>query len=95
MIKAPLPFYSSCYYFVLVAVTPKDKKKTSNLIIVGDLMQHQGQIDAARTPSGLRLFSFCFKLVKDEIDSADIVIGNLEVTLGGKPTKVIRSSVPG
>lgn len=54
------------------------------LIFAGDLMQHQGQIDAARTTRGFD-YSDCFKYVKEEISKADIAIGNLEVTLGGKP----------
>lgn len=54
------------------------------LLFVGDLMQHKGQIDAAKTPAGYD-YSDCFKYVKNEISKADIAIGNLEVTLGGKP----------
>lgn len=61
---------------------PPPQKLT--LVFAGDLMQHQGQIDAARTPSGFD-YSHCFKYVKEEINKADIAIGNLEVTLAGKP----------
>ncbi|WP_071144920.1 CapA family protein [Bacteroides ihuae] len=56
------------------------------LLFAGDLMQHQGQIDAARTASGYD-YTTCFKFVKEEISKADVAIGNLEVTLGGKPYK--------
>lgn len=56
------------------------------LLFAGDLMQHQGQIDAARTGDGYD-YAACFKYVKEEISRADIAIGNLEVTLGGKPYK--------
>lgn len=55
------------------------------LLFVGDLMQHQAQIDAARTADGSYDYSDCFERVKEEISRADIAIGNLEVTLGGKP----------
>ena len=54
------------------------------LLFAGDLMQHQGQINAARTPAGYD-YSDCFKFVKEEISRADIAVANLEVTLGGKP----------
>lgn len=54
------------------------------LLFVGDLMQHADQIKAARTPTGYD-YTDCFKHVKEEISRADIAIGNLEVTLGGKP----------
>lgn len=57
------------------------------LLFVGDLMQHQAQIDAARTPQGTYDYSPCFSLVKTQIQAADIAVGNLEVTLGGRPYK--------
>lgn len=56
-----------------------------SLLFVGDLMQHQAQIDAARQPDGTYDYTHCFSLVKDDISRADLAIGNLEVTLGGKP----------
>ena len=54
------------------------------LLFVGDLMQHDAQIKAARTPDGYD-YSDCFKYVRQEISAADVAIANLEVTLGGKP----------
>lgn len=56
-----------------------------NILFVGDLMQHQAQIDAARQSDGNYDYSHCFSLVKERISRADIAIGNLEVTLGGAP----------
>ena len=55
-------------------------------------MQHQAQIDAARTPDGKYDYSSCFALVKEQISHADIAIGNLEVTLGGKPYRDRKST---
>lgn len=55
------------------------------LLFVGDLMQHSGQIEAARTADGEYDYRECFSLVKDLIAGADIAVGNLEVTLGGRP----------
>ena len=55
------------------------------LLFVGDLMQHQAQIDAAHRPDGSYDYSHCFSLVKERIENADLAIGNFEVTLGGKP----------
>lgn len=66
----------------LTADTVSTQKIT--LLFAGDLLQHQAQIDAARTANGYD-YTDCFKLVKEEISKADIAIGNLEVTLGGKP----------
>ena len=55
------------------------------LLFVGDLMQHQAQIDAARTSNDRYDYSPCFSLVKEQISKVDVAIANLEVTLGGKP----------
>jgi len=54
------------------------------LLFVGDLMQHDAQIRAASTPEGYD-YTECFIHVRQEISKADLAIGNLEVTLGGKP----------
>lgn len=60
------------------------QKQEITLLFAGDLMQHQAQIDAAKTASGFN-YAPCFVEVKDQISSADVAIGNLEVALGGKP----------
>ena len=65
------------------SILPAD---TLRLLFVGDLMQHQGQINAARTAKGYD-YSTCFEYVKEEINRADLAIANREVTLGGKPYK--------
>ena len=57
-------------------------------------MQHQAQIDAARTATGYDYTDY-FKLIKEEIGKADIAIGksggnpSVESPIGG-----IRPSVP-
>lgn len=65
---------------------PKDsvKQDTLTLLFAGDLMQHTGQIEAAQTKTGYDYSSY-FKYIKAEIKRHDFAIGNLEVTLGGKP----------
>lgn len=55
-----------------------------SLLFVGDLMQHQAQIDAAKHRNGYD-YDNCFQHVREEVSRADIAIGNLEVTLGGRP----------
>lgn len=64
--------------------SPVDSSRVT-LLFVGDLMQHQAQIDAARRSDGGYDYSHCFSLVSERIREADIAIGNLEVTLGGSP----------
>ena len=57
---------------------------TLSLLFVGDLMQHQSQIDAATRPGGFD-YSASFRHVAEEIGKADIAVANLECALGGKP----------
>ena len=58
---------------------------TLRIIFAGDLMQHRGQIDAARNADGTYSYDETFRYVKEKICSADIAIANFETTLGGKP----------
>ena len=55
------------------------------LLFAGDLMQHQAQIESARRPDGSFDYRPCFAPVRSLIEEADIAIGNLEVTLAGRP----------
>ena len=55
------------------------------LLFAGDMMQHQGQIDAARQLDGSYDYTPCFQYVKEEVSRADVAIANLEVTLAGRP----------
>lgn len=74
--------------FILLLLFPLctyGQGKQITFLFVGDLMQHQAQIDAARRADGSYTYSHCFSLVKEHISSADFSIGNLEVTLGGEP----------
>ena len=58
---------------------------TLSLLFVGDLMQHQAQINSARVGKDSYDYQDCFKYIAPELRKADLAIGNLEVTLGGKP----------
>lgn len=70
-----------CLLFFTLSLSAQDRL---SLLFVGDLMQHQAQIDAAKRVGGYD-YADCFKYVKKEISEADLAIANLEVTLGGKP----------
>lgn len=54
-----------------------------SLLFAGDAMQHQAQLDVAKTKNGYD-YSADFMHVQDQIKKADIAIVNLEVTLPGK-----------
>lgn len=56
-----------------------------SIFFAGDLMQHDAQIKAAKRKDGNYDYGNSFAYVKPYIRSADIAVGNLEVTLGGAP----------
>ncbi len=59
-----------------------------SLLFVGDIMQHDSNIAAAYNPvAGKYDYSACFEYVSPILRSADLAIGNLELTLAGKPYK--------
>ena len=65
---------------------PQDSDTKVTLLFIGDMMQHQGQINAAHQSDGSYVYH-CFDKVKPIIESADIAIANLEVTHAGPPFK--------
>src|SRR5688572_23483337 len=61
-----------------------------SLLFLGDIMQHDSQIKAAYNESTTGYtydYTSCFKFVKPYIESVDLAIGNLELTLAGPPFK--------
>jgi poly-gamma-glutamate capsule biosynthesis protein CapA/YwtB (metallophosphatase superfamily) len=59
-----------------------------SLLFVGDVMQHDSQIHAAYNAATKSFdYSGCFQFIKPYFESADLTIGNLEVTLAGPPYK--------
>ena len=58
------------------------------MLFVGDVMQHDGQIQAAyNKTTGTYEYDDGFKFVKPIVQQYDLRIANLEVTLAGKPFK--------
>ena len=57
------------------------------IAITGDIMQHESQIASAACASGGYDYTECFRHVAPYLREADFTIGNLELTLGGKPYK--------
>ncbi len=60
--------------------------KSIKLLFVGDIMGHGPQVKSAYDAT-TKTYNYnpCFKYVKPIIEDADLAIGNLEVTLPGKP----------
>lgn len=74
-----------CCLFSLVCVPlfAQDKLK---MVFVGDIMGHGPQIESAAIETNkLYDYSPCFRFVKPILEKADLAIGNLELTLPGKP----------
>ena len=55
------------------------------LVFAGDLMGHVPLHNAARQSDGSYDYSPYFQYIKDYIQSVDLAVVNLEVTLAGKP----------
>jgi poly-gamma-glutamate synthesis protein (capsule biosynthesis protein) len=69
------------------AVNAQDTTRIS-LLFVGDIMQHDSNIEAAFNPVTKKYdYSSCFEYVAPILRSADLTIGNLELTLAGSPYK--------
>ena len=61
--------------------TPEPKLRKARIVAVGDVMQHEEQLEAALTPDGRYDYSACFRYVEEYFSQADISIVNLETTL--------------
>lgn len=83
-IKLVLLIVSGC---IISSASAQDTTRIS-LLFLGDVMQHDSQIKAAYDLSAKQYdYTSCFQFVKPYIASADLAIGNLEVTLAGPPYK--------
>ena len=79
--------YLFAFFFITSSVCAQDTTRLS-MMFVGDIMQHDSQIAAAYdTLTKEYDYTTCFQYVKPYLDSADLTIGNLEVTLAGSPYK--------
>lgn len=54
----------------------------TELLFAGDIMQHQAQLDAARTSSGTYSYSHYYRHIKKTINEAEIAVANLETPIG-------------
>ena len=66
-------------------VRPLYLQDTVTIRFVGDIMMHTKQIETALRSNGMHDFSTYYRLMKDHLDGADLIAGNMEFTLGGEP----------
>ena len=64
---------------------PLFQRDTIKICILGDIMMHGKQIENTHRGGSEYDFSSFFSLIEEDIKSADIAVGNMEYTLGGKP----------
>jgi poly-gamma-glutamate synthesis protein (capsule biosynthesis protein) len=84
--------FSFLFYFLFISGSLAQKSLSNdsiarlNLLFVGDIMGHGPQIKSAEIVEDKRYdYLPCFKYVRPIIDQADLAVGNLELTLPGKP----------
>ena len=73
------------FLLVCFTLTLPGQPNDLRLIFAGDIMMHQSQINAAERKDGTYDFSPVFQYVSPLLKEADLAIGNLELTLPGKP----------
>lgn len=78
----------SVFFMVMLAQAGAQDTTRISLLFLGDIMQHDSQIQAAWKADTKRYdYSECFQFIKPFIREADLAIGNLELTLAGPPFK--------
>lgn len=81
-------FFTVLFVFSYSFYSQNEKENSVKLLFLGDIMGHGPQIDAAfNTNTKTYNYDSNFKFIQSTFSQADIVIGNLEVTLGTKPYK--------
>ena len=79
-------FSSFAAFFFLFPFILSAQTDTLRLLFTGDIMGHAPQIKSAEVvPNKKYDYTPCFKYVKPVLERADLAIGNLELTLPGKP----------
>lgn len=77
------------FLFLSVVFSPENgfsQTDTLRLIFAGDIMGHTPQIASAQVVKDKKYdYEPCFRYVKPILQQADLAIGNLELTLPGKP----------
>ncbi|TCO09633.1 CapA family protein [Natronoflexus pectinivorans] len=76
------------FLFILIVISFRAACQEATLLFFGDIMGHGAQIESAERDEG-RYYDYSenFKYIEPYFRSADVVVGNLEVTLAGKPYK--------
>lgn len=83
--KRIYPLAFSFFFFVAAWCQPGQELRLK-LLFAGDIMGHGSQIQSAEViRDSLYDYEPCFEFVEPYLEAADLAVGNLEVTLPGKP----------
>ena len=78
----------ACMLLASMLTVSAQNSRQLKLVFTGDIMGHDTQIESALAMGqGTYDYSSCFRYIEPYLSSADIAIGNLEVTLAGPPYK--------
>lgn len=69
----------------LSAIDGRAQADTLRLLFAGDIMGHAMQIKSAEVSPGVYNYRPCFRYISPILERADLAIGNLELTLPGRP----------
>jgi poly-gamma-glutamate synthesis protein (capsule biosynthesis protein) len=84
--KLKLFFYYPLLALWLLPCCLSAQTDTLRLLFAGDIMGHAPQIKSAEVAAGKKYdYSPCFRYINPLLEQADVAIGNLELTLPGKP----------
>lgn len=73
-------------FLIFVSAVLSAQTDTLRLLFAGDIMGHAPQIQSAEVVKHKKYnYAPCFQYLKPVLEQADIAIGNLELTLPGKP----------
>ncbi|XOV69210.1 MAG: CapA family protein [Fluviicola sp.] len=77
-----------CSYLLILSSAALAQDNETTFLFVGDVMQHDGQINAARNDVNDSYdYEDGWKFIRPIVNEYDIAVANLEVTLAGKPFK--------
>ncbi|NDW08382.1 CapA family protein [Dysgonomonas sp. 520] len=76
-------YFATLCALLFIAASVYSQEQKVSLLFAGDAMQHQRQLDAAKTKTGYDYSSY-YQHIKDEVSAVDIAVVNLETTLPGK-----------
>ena len=80
-----LSLFIFCVSLSCAVQAQTDSISRLSMLFVGDIMGHGDQIKSAEISKGVYDYTPCFEWVAPLLQDADLAIGNLELTLPGKP----------